>query len=54
MLVTQPAFIPQDAGASADQQLELIAELRAAAHAGFPIRVAIIPSAYDLGSVTAL
>ena len=33
---------------------QLLSVLRAAQRAGFPVRVAIIPDSYDLGSVTAL
>jgi hypothetical protein len=54
VLATQSAFLPQDAGLTANQQTELGALLAAAQHRGYPIRVAVIASATDLGSVTAL
>ena len=54
VLVSQLAFVPADANASAQQQARLLDLLRAAQRAGFPVRVAIIPDSYDLGSVTAL
>jgi hypothetical protein len=54
VLATQTLFLPQDAGVPATQQARLGAELRAAGRNGYPIRVAIIASAADLGSVTAL
>ncbi len=54
VLVSQLAFVPADANASAQQQARLLAVLRAAQRAGFPVRVAIIPDSYDLGSVTPL
>ena len=54
VLVSQLAFVPADANASAQQQARLLVVLRAAQRAGFPVRVAIIPDSYDLGSVTAL
>jgi hypothetical protein len=54
VLATQTLFLPQDAGVSATQQAQLVAELSAASRSGYPIRVAIIASAADLGSVSAL
>jgi cytochrome oxidase Cu insertion factor (SCO1/SenC/PrrC family) len=54
VLVSQTVFLPSDAGVSAQQQAQLVRLLRASAHAGFPVRVAVISSGYDLGSVTAL
>lgn len=54
VLVSQLAFVPADANASAQQQTRLSDVLRAAQEAGFPVRVAIVPDSYDLGSVTAL
>jgi cytochrome oxidase Cu insertion factor (SCO1/SenC/PrrC family) len=54
VLVSQLPFIPSDTGATAAQQAKLTGLLRAAKAAGYPVRVAIIPDAYDLGSVTAL
>lgn len=54
VLVTHRYFLPEDAGASAQQQRHLGALLNAAAKAGLPIRVAVIPSEFDLGSVAPL
>ncbi len=54
VLVSQHAFVPWDAAATAGEQARLQAVLAAAARRGFPIRVALIASASDLGSVTAL
>jgi cytochrome oxidase Cu insertion factor (SCO1/SenC/PrrC family) len=54
VLVSQTVFLPSDASVSAHQQAQLVGLLRASAHAGFPVRVAVISSSYDLGSVTAL
>jgi len=54
VLLGQDAFVPSDSGFSGQQQAELARLLRAAAHAGAPIRLAVIPSEYDLGSVGAL
>ena len=54
VLVYQPLFVGSDAGLSVNQQVQLGDVLRAAARRGSPIRVAIISSRADLGSVTAL
>ena len=54
VLVSQLSFIPSDAGAPTAQQAKLNGLLHSAKAAGYPVRVAIIPDAYDLGSVTAL
>lgn len=54
VLLSQPAFVPADAGFSAQQQSSLSMLLETSAKAGFPLRVAIIPEAYDLGYVTQL
>ena len=54
VLLSQVAFLPADAGVSSPQQAQLIGLLRAAARAGAPVRVAIIPDEYDLGSITVL
>lgn len=54
VLVTQTLFLPWDAGVSADQQAQLAALLREAEHGGYPLRVALIASSSDLGSVTEL
>lgn len=54
VLVTQPLFLPQDAGVSAARQAQLGSLLNAAARDGYQLRVAIIASRTDLGSVTEL
>ncbi len=54
VLVSQTLFLPQDAGVTAEQQAQLDAELGAAQRSGYRLRVAIIGSATDLGSVTEL
>ena len=54
VLVYQNLFFGTDAGLSVQQQAELGAMLRAAAGSGFPVRVAIIASPFDLGAVTGL
>jgi hypothetical protein len=47
-------FVPADAGISGPQQAQLSALLAEARRAGFPIKVAVIASAYDLGAVPEL
>ena len=54
VLATQPLFLPQDAGVTPQQQVQLTGLLQAAGHAGYPIRAALIASSSDLGSVTEL
>jgi hypothetical protein len=54
VLATQSLFLPQDANVSASEQVELGDLLSSAARSGYPIRVALIGSATDLGSVTEL
>ena len=54
VLVYQSLFVEADAGVSVSQQAHLGALLSEAARAGFPIRVAIVASRFDLGSVTEL
>jgi hypothetical protein len=54
VLVSQNAFVPSDASLKPGEQARLEAVLTAAGRAGYPIRVALIASASDLGSVTAL
>jgi len=54
VLITQAVFVPGDAGISAGDAARLT-ELAAAARAArFPLRIALITSAYDLGSVAVL
>jgi hypothetical protein len=54
VLVSKSAFVPWDTAAGAGQEARLEAVLGAAARRGYPIRVALIGSSTDLGSVTAL
>ena len=51
VLSGQTVFLPQDAGSSPKQQAQLGALLRAAQRSGYPIKVALIASSSDLGSV---
>lgn len=54
VLATQTLFLPWDANLPAGEQAQLEGVLDSSAHHGFPVRVAVIASASDLGSVTAL
>jgi hypothetical protein len=54
VLSSQSLFLPQDAGVSAGRQAQLTALLSTAQRHGYELRVAIIASPTDLGSVTAL
>lgn len=54
VLATQTLFLPQDAGIPIAQQGQLAELLRTAARNGYQIRVALIASRGDLGSVTEL
>lgn len=54
VLAQQALFLPQDAGLSSTEQAQLTALLSAAAHSGYQIRVALIASSTDLGSITEL
>lgn len=54
VLATQTLFLPGDAGIPADQQAQIGALVRSAQEDGFPIRVAIVASPADLGSITEL
>ena len=51
VLLQQALFLPWDAGVSTAQQGQLTALLQAAAHSGYQLRVALIASPSDLGSV---
>ncbi len=53
-LIEQQLFLPIDGRISAQAQNQLAQTVRDATERGFPIRVAVISSPYDLGSVTAL
>jgi hypothetical protein len=54
VLATQQLFLPQDAALPPAQQSQLVGLVQEASHAGYPIRVALIASATDLGSITEL
>jgi hypothetical protein len=54
VLASQKLFLPTDADVPVREQLQLSALLNQSAKKGYPLRVAIIGSASDLGSVTAL
>lgn len=54
VLVYQNLFVTSESGMSAGQQTEVSDLLASAAHAGFPIRVAIIGAPADLGAVPLL
>ena len=54
VLVAQRLFLPQDAGLTVREQADLGALLSAARRSGYPLRVAVIGSPTDLGSITEL
>lgn len=54
VLATQALYLPQDAAVPPNQQARLQAAVAAAGHAGYPIRVALIATPGDLGSITPL
>ena len=54
ILAQQSLFLPQDAGIPPRQQTQLVTLTQTAARGGYPIRVALIASSTDLGSVTEL
>ncbi len=53
-LLTRSTFVPPDLGISAADAARLSATVALARSRGYPIHVALIGSAYDLGSVVAL
>jgi hypothetical protein len=53
-LALQAAFVPVDGGVSAGQQAQLAAVLAAARRQGYPVRVALIATPADLGSISEL
>jgi hypothetical protein len=53
-LLTRSAFVPPDAGVSSASADRLVRTLADAKAKGYTIRVALIGSRYDMGSVTAL
>jgi hypothetical protein len=54
VLATQALFLPQDADVTAEHQAQLGALVSSAQRSGYPIRVALIASPTDLGSVAEL
>lgn len=54
VLTTQTVFVPADGGISSHAQAQLTAAVQASTRAGIPIRVALIATRADLGSVTEL
>jgi hypothetical protein len=54
VLASQQSFLPADGGFSQSQAGQLASLLRSAQRGGYPIRVAVISSRADLGSVTEL
>ncbi len=54
VLVDSSVFLASDSGASPQQKAQLQAQLRAAVQQGHPLRVAVIASSSDLGSIGAL
>ena len=53
-LVTQKVFFPYDLKVPPAKQQQLVALVDEANRAGFTLRVALISSSYDLGSITSL
>jgi hypothetical protein len=53
-LITQPVYFPYDGKFSPELEGQLLGIVREAKQKGFPIKVALIPDSYDLGSVTSL
>lgn len=53
-LIAQQVFFPYDSKFPATQQIQFAQLVREANKAGFNIRVALIASSYDMGSVTSL
>jgi hypothetical protein len=54
VLAAQTVFLPQDGAIPPAQQAQLTQLVGSAGHAGYPLRVALIATRSDLGSVTAL
>jgi len=53
-LITQPIYFPYDGKFSPELEGRLLVLVREAKAQGFPIKVALIPDSYDLGSITVL
>lgn len=54
VLYSQSVFVPSDVQASASDRSRLDGLVAAAGSAGLPVKVAVVGSSYDLGSVTEL
>jgi hypothetical protein len=54
VLAAQPLFLPADGGFTQSEQARLTALLASAQRSGYPIRVALIATPSDLGSVSGL
>lgn len=54
VLTQQSLFLPQDSGIPVAQQTQLAALLQAASRTGYRVKVALIASSADLGSITEL
>jgi ribosomal protein S12 methylthiotransferase accessory factor YcaO len=54
VLVSRSLFLPQDAAIAPNEQAQVASLIARAANRGYPVRVALIASRADLGSVTAL
>jgi hypothetical protein len=54
VLATQGLFLSSDANVPVRQQLQLAAMLKQTVHEGYPLRVAIVGSPSDLGSISSL
>jgi hypothetical protein len=54
LLYAQPVFVPADAEIPATSAVQLEGLVREARAVGFRVKVALVYSAYDLGSITAL
>jgi len=53
-LLANQVFLSSESSSVSSSQRQLLSTVQAANHAGFAIRVAIVSSDYDLGSITAL
>jgi hypothetical protein len=54
VLAAQPVFLPQDGGLGEVQQARIAAVMSSAQRHGFPVRMALIATPSDLGSITQL
>ena len=54
VLYSSDVFLPYEAPIPSATKRQLVAAVKAARQAGYPIKVAVIGSQYDLGSVTSL